>query len=132
MDDAGLPVRKEWIVEGDYDCKGGINAMQQLMALQDYPTALFVCNDMMAIGVINEAARKGVCIPDDLSIIGYDDIYIARYTTPPLTTIHQPKNEMAAMAVDTLIDRVDSKRDQGQVIRVEPRLVERESVRKAT
>jgi LacI family transcriptional regulator len=132
MNEAGLPVRKEWIIEGDYDCGGGIKAMRQLMGLPGQPTALFVCNDMMALGVINEAARTGLRIPDDMSVIGYDDIYIARYMTPPLTTIHQPKSEIAAMAVDILIDRLDSKRDLGQVIRIEPRLVERESVRKAT
>jgi LacI family transcriptional regulator len=130
MDEAGLPVHEEWIVEGDYDCEGGISAMRQLMQQPVRPTALFVCNDMMALGVINEAARLGVRIPEDLSIVGYDDIYIARYMIPPLTTIHQSTSGIAAMAVDTLIERLGSKRDKGRVIRIEPRLVERDSVRK--
>ena len=130
MDEAGLPVREEWIVEGDYDCPGGIRALRRLMQLPVRPTALFVCNDMMALGVISEAAKMGLRIPEDLSIVGYDDIYIARYMTPALTTVHQSTSEIAAMAVDTLIERLTSKRDKGRVIRVEPRLVERESVRK--
>ncbi|MGE4506306.1 MAG: substrate-binding domain-containing protein, partial [Desulfovibrionaceae bacterium] len=59
----------------------------------------------------------------------YDDIYLSRYTTPPLTTVHQPKSEIAALAVDALVDRLDSNRTRGGVIRVEPRFVERASVR---
>jgi LacI family transcriptional regulator len=130
MAEAGLPVREEWIMEGDYDCNGGIRALQRLMQQPARPTALFVCNDMMALGVISEAARQGLRVPEDLSIVGYDDIYIARYMTPALTTIHQSTSEIAAMAVDTLIERMGSKRDKGRVIRIEPRLVERDSVRK--
>lgn len=129
MQEAGLPVREEWVLEGDFDCSGGVQAMQGLAALPEVPEAVFVCNDMMAMGVINEAGRLGIRVPDDLSIVGYDDIYISRYTTPPLTTVHQPKGEIAAMAVDTLIDRLDAKRDKGREIRITPHLVERESVR---
>jgi len=129
MAEAGLPVREEWIVEGDYDCGGGIRALQRLMTQPARP-ALFVCNDMMALGVLSEAARMGLRVPEDLSLVGYDDIYIARYMTPALTTIHQSTSEIAAMAVDTLIERLESKRDKGRVIRIEPRLVERDSVRK--
>lgn len=130
MDEAGLPVPPEWIIEGDYDCAGGVAAMARLHALPDRPDALFVCNDMMALGVFAEAARLGVHVPDDLSVIGYDDIYIAQYMTPPLTTIHQPKGTIAAMAVDTLIDRLGSKREQGKAILIEPGLIERASVRR--
>ncbi|BCS89804.1 substrate-binding domain-containing protein [Pseudodesulfovibrio sediminis] len=127
---AGLPVREEWIVEGDYECEGGVNAINQLHALPEMPTALFVCNDMMAIGLISRAAQLGLHVPQDLSLIGYDDIYIAGYTSPLLTTIHQPKEEIAAMAVDTLIDRLVSKRAKGKMIKIEPSLVERNSVRR--
>ena len=130
MGDAGLHVHNEWIMEGDYECEGGVRAMQRLNDLAERPTALFVCNDMMAIGIISEASRLGISVPDDLSLVGYDDIYIARHAAPPLTTIHQPKGEIAAMAVDTLIDRLDSKRTKGMVIKIEPTLVERRSVRK--
>ena len=114
--------------EGDYDCEGGVEAMRYLAKLDEMPSAVFVCNDMMAIGVLSEAARLGINVPKDLSVIGYDNVYISRFTAPALTTIHQPKKEIAARAVDTLIDRLSSKRSKGLQIKVEPTLVERESV----
>lgn len=130
MGEAGLKVRKDWIIEGDFNCESGIQAMRILHHLPERPDALFVCNDMMAFGVINEATRIGIQVPADLSIIGYDDIYIARYMTPPLTTIHQPTSKLGTMVVDTLLDRLDTKRSKGEIIRIEPNLVKRESVRK--
>ncbi len=130
MDEAGLTVREEWIIEGAFDCESGVQAMQKLLARDNRPDALFVCNDMMAFGVITEAAKKGVRVPDDISVIGYDDISMARYMNPPLTTIHQPTSKLGAMAVDTLLDRLDSGRDKTEIIRIEPSLVERDSVRK--
>ncbi|ACS80604.1 substrate-binding domain-containing protein [Maridesulfovibrio salexigens] len=128
MVETGLPVRDEWIVEGDYGCEGGVEAMHYLFGLDKLPSAVFVCNDMMAIGMLSEAVRLGVRVPQDLSVIGYDNVYISRFTAPALTTIHQPKKEIAARAVDTLIDRLSSKRIEGLQIKVEPSLVERESV----
>ncbi|BCS97045.1 LacI family transcriptional regulator [Desulfoluna limicola] len=129
MDRAGLPVNKEWIIAGDFGCEGGVFAMNKLLALPTRPTALFVCNDMMALGVINVASRAGLSIPGDLSIVGYDDIFISRYMAPPLTTIHQPKAKLGAMAVDTLLDRISRQHEGGTLIRIEPHLVERDSVR---
>ena len=131
MGEAGLPPRPEWIVEGDYDPESGVRAMRALSALPERPGALFVCNDMMALGVLQEASRLQIRVPDEMSVIGYDDIYISRYMTPPLTTVHQSTGELGAMAVDTLLDRLEHKRTAGKVIRIEPSLVERESVMRA-
>lgn len=130
MEEAGLSIRFDWIIQGDYSCEGGVAAIQQFLSLPERPDAIFASNDMMALGVISEAARQGLRIPDDLSVIGYDDIYISRYTAPPLTTIHQPKMRIAAQAVDTLIERLDTQRQKGKMIIIEPTLIERESVRK--
>ena len=130
MEVGGLPIRDEWIIEGDYECEGGVTAMRRLRGLAQQPTALFVCNDMMAIGLLSEAEHLGVNVPNDLSVVGYDDIYISRYSAPPLTTMHQPKGQIAARAVDTLIDRLGTQRVEGEKIKLEPRLVERRSVRK--
>jgi len=130
MDEAGLMVRSDWVIAGDYDCEGGVQAMVGLSEMEKQPGALFVCNDMMALGVLSEASRQGLRVPEDLSVIGYDDIYLARYASPPLSTIKQPKTELAAMAVDTLIDRLDSKRAEGKMIIIEPELIERASVRR--
>ncbi|QJB57111.1 substrate-binding domain-containing protein [Pseudodesulfovibrio sp. zrk46] len=130
MEEAGLPVRSEWMIAGDYDCEGGVQAMVQYAAMDKRPTAVFATNDMMALGVLSEAGRQGIRIPDDLSVIGYDDIYLVRYAAPPLTTVKQPKTELAAKAVDTLIEHLDSKRTKGKMIIVQPQLMERESVKK--
>ena len=84
---------------------------------------------MMAMGVINTANKKGISVPDDISIIGYDDIKLAKYITPSLTTIHQPKHRLGQQAVDTLLDKIKTKRVSNQVIQLEPTLVERDSVK---
>ncbi|WP_413693963.1 substrate-binding domain-containing protein [Psychromonas sp. KJ10-2] len=88
-----------------------------------------MCNDMMAMGVINAANDLGLSIPDDLSIIGYDDIKIARYMTPSLTTIHQSKFNLGRQAFDTLLDKIQTKRENDLEIQLEPTLVERSSVK---
>jgi LacI family transcriptional regulator len=130
MADAGLPVRDEWIIESNYECEGGMEAMNQLHGVGEKPSALFVCNDMMAIGVISAASLMGVRVPEHISIVGYDDIYMSNFTAPPLTSVHQPKGEIAARAVDTLIDRLASKRSKGEVLKVDPSLKIRNSVRR--
>ncbi|CAE6955408.1 Ribose operon repressor [Vibrio sp. B1FIG11] len=84
---------------------------------------------MMAMGVINAANELGIQIPEQLSIIGYDDIHIAKFMSPSLTTIHQPKYRLGQAAVETLLRKLDEKSDEAQVVQLEPTLVERNSVR---
>jgi len=128
MQAAALTVNPEWVTAGDFECEGGALAFETLYSHGTLPTALFVCNDMMALSVINAASKKGIRVPEDLSIIGYDDIQLAKYITPSLTTIHQPKFRLGQRAVDTLLERIASKRETEQVISMEPTLVERDSV----
>jgi len=115
---------------GNFECEGGEKAFEELYARGSLPTALFVCNDMMAMGVINTANKKGISVPNDISIVGYDDINLAKYITPSLTTIHQPKHRLGQQAVDTLLDKIQSQRENNLVIQLEPTLVERDSVKK--
>ncbi|GAB3522374.1 substrate-binding domain-containing protein [Photobacterium alginatilyticum] len=129
MEEAGLEINKDWIVSGSFECEGGEIAFNKLYERGPLPTALFVCNDMMAMGVINTAHKKGLSVPEDLSIVGYDDIKLAKYITPSLTTIHQPKHRLGQQAVDTLLDKIQNKRESNQVIQLEPTLVERDSVK---
>lgn len=84
----------------------------------------------MALGLINAASQDGTKIPQDLSIIGYDDIHLTKYITPSLTTIHQPKHQLGKTAVDTLLSRLENPDAPQQVIQLEPTLVERHSVSK--
>ncbi len=93
------------------------------------PSSIFVSNDMMAMGVINAANELGIQIPEQLSIIGYDDIHIAKFMSPSLTTIHQPKYRLGQAAVETLLRKLDDKSDEAQVVQLEPTLVERNSVK---
>lgn len=130
MTNAGLTVNPGWVAAGDFECEGGASAFETIFARGPLPSALFVCNDMMAMSVINSASKKGIRIPQDLSIIGYDDIKLAKYITPSLTTIHQPKYRLGQQAVDTLLDKINNKRDTNDVIEMEPTLVERDSVLK--
>ncbi|MEJ2766158.1 substrate-binding domain-containing protein [Photobacterium sp. MCCC 1A19761] len=129
MEEAGLPINPGWIIAGSFECEGGEAAFNTLYQRGPLPTALFVCNDMMAMGVINTAYKKGIRVPDDLSIVGYDDIKLAKYITPSLTTIHQPKHRLGQQAVDTLLDKIQNKRTSNQVIQLEPTLVVRDSVK---
>ena len=93
------------------------------------PSSIFVSNDMMAMGVINAANELGIQIPEQLSIIGYDDIHIAKFMSPSLTTIHQPKYRLGQAAVETLLRKLNDKSDESQVVQLEPTLVERKSVK---
>ena len=129
MFDGGLVINENWQAEGDFDCEGGQRALEKILSLGKLPSAIFVCNDMMAMGVINTVSKLGISIPDDLSIIGYDDIKIARFFTPSLTTIHQPKFNLGQKAFDTLLDKIQSKRETNLEIQLEPTLVERDSVK---
>jgi len=132
MNEKGLEIKANWIVESDFECEGGYQAFQTLYQSGPLPSALFVSNDMMAMGVINAAAQKGIRIPEDLSLVGYDDIHIAKFMTPALTTIHQPKYRLGQAAVDTLLNKLDKLTDQPQVVQLEPALVERASVKVLT
>ncbi|MBW3696152.1 LacI family DNA-binding transcriptional regulator [Vibrio sp. T187] len=129
MKEADIEINPNWIVESNFECDGGFESYQALKAKGELPTALFVCNDMMAMGVINAASEDGLNIPSELSIVGYDDIHLSKYMTPSLTTVHQPKHRLGKAAVDTLLSRLETPDAYPQVVELEPTLVERNSVR---
>ncbi|KIE22639.1 transcriptional regulator [Vibrio sinaloensis] len=128
LNEAELDFNPNWIVESDFECEGGYEAFNQMFAKGKLPSAIFVSNDMMAMGVINAAHEKGIRIPEDLSIIGYDDIQISKFMTPALTTIHQPKYRLGKAAVEALLQRLNNSYLDPQVVQLEPSLVERKSV----
>jgi len=130
MADAQLNINPEWVIESDFQSEGGKTAMAKILALDELPTAIFVANDMMALGAMCLAQQSGLKIPDQLSIIGYDNISFSAYFSPPLTTINQPKNRLARIAVNTLIERLREDRPLGRTHLIEPDLVVRDSVAK--
>jgi DNA-binding LacI/PurR family transcriptional regulator len=99
---SGLSTRPDWIVECDHTLKGGVAGYRQLTSLSEQPTAVICSNDMTAIGVLRAAYMSGHRVPDDLSVIGLDDIDFAEFTLPPLTTIRLSRVDLARAAYDAL------------------------------
>jgi LacI family transcriptional regulator len=109
MREIGLQVRPEFIVEGDHRLEGGKLALQKLSQLREQPTALMCSNDMTAIGVMRQAFDLGIGVPQELSVIGFDDTRLADFMIPPLTTIQMSQAELATLAFNALLKEV--KRD---------------------
>lgn len=99
----GLSFRKQLIVHSNGLPEGSAEAVGGLLSLRRRPTAIFCYNDMSALGAIESARSKGLRLPEDLSIVGFDDLFFSRYLQPPLTTIGQPKREMGGTAMSILL-----------------------------
>ncbi|OGB29380.1 MAG: LacI family transcriptional regulator [Burkholderiales bacterium RIFCSPLOWO2_12_FULL_61_40] len=111
----------------DFTSQGGFDAMKRVMQSPVKPTAVFVCNDLMGIGALSAAHEAGIRVPQEMSLVGFDDIELAHFTSPPLTTIVQPKQRMGVLAVDMLLERIQSKRQQAKQVLLQPTLVVRAS-----
>lgn len=122
-----LTVRDEFILRGEFLKK---NTEQELARLADggrLPTAIFSCNDDMALTAIDVFRNRGIRVPEDISIVGYDDIALAEKVTPPLTTVSVPIQSMATKAVDSVIDAVQSGDRSQSLIRLPVKLIVRGS-----
>jgi LacI family transcriptional regulator len=106
IQDAGLTVDETLVIEGDFQYVGGYKATKRLLALDNPPTAVFACNDLMAIGAISAVVSAGLSVPDDISVVGFDDIHLAMFANPPLTTVVQPKHDMGVTAAEILLKRL--------------------------
>jgi len=104
---AGLALSDDRVAEGGYTFESGLAAAERLLDARPRPTAIFAANDEMAAGVVHAARRRGLAIPADLSIIGFDDTPIAAHVWPPLTTVRWPSAAMAEAAARKLIDADD-------------------------
>ena len=103
LEEAGADVDDALIRPGDFMHETGFAGAASLLSLPDPPTAIFACNDTMALGVFEAARRRGLRIPEDLSVVGFDDLPESRWSPPPLTTIRQPLAEMGALAARTAL-----------------------------
>ena len=124
---AGLTVPEGYVISSDFEFGGGFSAMQKLLMLPALPQAVFIGNDAMAVGAYQALYQSGLRIPQDMALVGYDDIELARYMTPPLTTIHQPKDELGELAIDVLIHRMADPGQKQQRVQLTPELVVRGS-----
>jgi DNA-binding LacI/PurR family transcriptional regulator len=103
LDLAYLPFAPEYVAHGNGKSDGGASAMAALLSLPSPPTAVFCYNDMTALGAMTAIAARGLKVPNDLSVVGFDDVFVAQYSAPPLTTVRQPMREMGRLALETLI-----------------------------
>jgi DNA-binding LacI/PurR family transcriptional regulator len=117
------------VVEGTHTLEGGGDAMEKLLALDPQPTAVICSNDMTAIGVLHKLYRTGLRVPDDVSVIGFDDIHIAEVMMPPLTTVQMSRLDIAKAAFEALRTHIESpEKHQGpREFRVSTQLIVRES-----
>jgi len=109
LEDNGIIVRDEYIRQGYYTERYGYQMADDLMELEDKPTAVLFSSDMIAIGFLNHIRELGLNVPNDFSIIGWGDFPASSYVTPPLTTIHIPNAELGAQAAKMLINLMDTK-----------------------
>lgn len=104
--EADVPLDEALVVRGDFHAATGAAAARALLGSPGRPTAVFACNDLMAMGVLSAAAAAGLRVPADLAVVGYDDIELAPFTIPSLSTVAQPKREMGQEVVKLLLNRI--------------------------
>jgi LacI family transcriptional regulator len=127
LEKAGLPIDESLIVSGDYTTETGVSGARQLLALENPPTAIFSSNDQMAMGVYQVAQELGVRIPEDLSVVGFDNITESKYMG--LTTVDQFISEMGYVATQILIKLINGESLEEQAYRMQTKLVIRNSCR---
>lgn len=102
-------IRPEWVLSGDFTIASGQQAGRDILAMQDRPDAIFCHNDEMACGLMGELQRGGLQVPDDIAIIGFDDIEFSAHVTPGLTTIRQQRSDLGTIAAQILLDLMDGR-----------------------
>jgi LacI family transcriptional regulator len=103
-------VTPEWRLAGNFTEASGYEAARRFVGLRDRPRALFASNDSMAIGAISALREAGLRVPEDVAVGGFDDIPMARYTSPPLTSVRVPMGHLGAQAVERLVIAVEQQR----------------------
>lgn len=127
LQEAGLPYDESLVCRGDYTAAAGWTHGRELIKMANRPTAIFACNDMMAIGVLRAAAETGIRVPEDLALVGFDDIELAAYANPGLTTIAQDKQKIGETAVNLLVEKIGDQEINGRREFLQPTLVVRKS-----
>jgi DNA-binding LacI/PurR family transcriptional regulator len=127
LQDHDVPVRPQWIEGGDFRQTSGYQAMIRLLDQADVPSAVFAANDEMAMGALEAVRDRGLRVPDDIAIVGFDDIQMASFTRPPLTTIRQPMRELGALAVQKLLRRINAPDASAETVRLPTQLIVRPS-----
>ena len=127
MTSAGIEIEPGWIRYGDFQREAGERHARELLRMPDPPTAIFAGNDLQALGVLQAARALSVAVPDELSVVGYDDLAITELTSPRLSTIHQPLREMAEQATRIVLRLLDDVPPEVTRIELATSLVVRDS-----
>lgn len=136
MEKRGVKPRPDWLVEGNFSYQDGYQGMARLLAAKEPPTAVFCANDRMALGALRWLHERGIRVPDEVSVVGFDDIEVCEHSHPRLTTINIPRGELAAVAARHLLELLDGEAgivhphhhpDKPALTRIPTRLVVRES-----
>ncbi len=129
--DNNLVYSPDYIKTGDWEFGSGITAIKEILSKHtDPPTAIFAMNDLMAAGAIEAAFRLGYSVPDDLSIIGFDNREFSKFYRPTITTMDLPLNEMGIRSAEILIDIINGKKVKTKSYKIKCRLIKRDSVKK--
>lgn len=126
MREAGLEVREEWIMTDSFSIYSGRKQMEKLLQLADKPTAVMCVNDFVAIGAIKTAVDHELTIPDDMSIVGFDDIPLSHHFIPEITTVSQEANELGRTAIQVLQKLMNQEKVKKHTV-IEPKLIVRKS-----
>lgn len=124
---AGLPIDPALMAEGDYSQESGYRAMRQLLGLPKRPTAVFAASDVMALGAQRAIHEAGLTSPDDIALVGFDDVPAAAYANPPLTTMRQPSTELGVQAVRVILAQIEDPSKPPAAVRLPATLVVRSS-----
>lgn len=119
----------DWIRQGDHRVSGGVAAMNELLQLAERPTAVMASNDLTAVGMMSAIRRAGLSVPKDISVVGFDDIWLAEFTDPPLTTVRFPRDQVAEQACRALMSHLANSQAEEKPYEycVETHLIIRES-----
>lgn len=128
LKDAGIEVKPDLIkYEDNHEFKNGLRAVENLLNLSEKPTAIFACSDLLAIGAMRGVKEHGLRVPEDIAIVGFDDISFASMSNPPLTTVAQPKYDLGCTAMNILLKQIQGIVTLPQVVHLEYELKIRES-----
>lgn len=129
--DAGLTFNEGLAFRGKYDLQSGYNAMQQILDLEELPTAVFCSNDEMALGAMKAIKQRGIIMPDEISIAGFDDMGFTAYLTPSLTTVLRPVEEMSREGAQILLNKIENENiEELGIINLDTKMIIRDSIKK--
>ena len=127
LEESGLPIDDSLIRYGDFDPESGYEQMRDLLTTSDKPSAVFVTSDVVAIGAKAAVFEEGLAIPGDIALVGFDDVPLARYLNPPLTTVRLPASELATRASQMLIQLIKGETPAEKQVLLDSQLIVRQS-----